>query len=412
MKKIALLLLFTMLLQLCACGSDAPVSSSTESGKPIIAAPITAVNLTANLTRQSAPQTAPDSSFSVNAANLALQLLQGAYESGETCVISPYSVMTALAMSANGADGQTLAQMQDVLGLSAQECNEYLLAAAQNAGAEVQSANSLWIHNTLSVKDSFLQMLADYYAADAFHAPFDDVTLQEINEWISANTQERCQNALQEMHPNAILYLINTLTFDGEWQSPYEDTHIREGVFYGAKGEEAAQMMSSEESIYLCDDATVGFMKPYKNGRYSYVALLPKGNIDAYLQDLDAETLLNLIHNAEHKTVFAQMPKLSVETKLELSEVLCGMGMEMAFSDSADFSKMTDTECKLSRVLHQTYLSVDGMGTQAGAVTIEEVVTKGVAIGESVTLDRPFVMGIYDNENSCFLFLGVINTVS
>ena len=153
-------------------------------------------------------------------------------------------------------------------------------------------------------------------------------------------------------------------------------------------------------------------MKPYKNGRYSYVALLPKGNIDAYLQDLDAETLLNLIQNAEHKTVFAQMPKLSVETKLELSEVLCGMGMEMAFSDSADFSNMTDTECKLSRVLHQTYLSVDGMGSQAGAVTIEEVVTKGVAIGESVTLDRPFVMGIYDNENSCFLFLGVINTVS
>lgn len=415
MKKIACLLLLAMLLQLCACGGDAPETAPTDapgSSKPIIAAPVTAVDLTAKLTPQAVQQTEPDKTFSFNAAKLAVQLLQGAYESGETCVISPYSVLTALAMSANGANGQTLAQMQDVLGLSSQECNEYLLACAQNAGSEVQSANSLWIHNELAVKDTFLQTLADYYAADAFHAPFDDITLREINEWISVSTQEHCQNALQEMHPNAILYLINALTFDAEWREPYGDTHIREGVFYGAKGEEAVEMMSSEEGLYLCDEDAVGFMKPYENGRYSYVAILPNGNIDEYLQSLDAETLLNLVENAQKTTVFAQMPKYTAETKLELSEVLSGMGMEMAFSDRADFSSMTDAECKLSRVLHQTYLSVDGMGTQAGAVTIEEVVTKSVAFGESVTLDRPFVMGIYDHENACFLFLGVINSVT
>ncbi len=409
MKKIACILLLAMLLQLCACKAE---PAAPETTKPIIAAPVTAINLTAKLTPQSAQQTQPDASFSVNAANLALTLLQSAYEDGETCVLSPYSVMTALAMSANGAGGQTLAQMQDVLGLSAQECNEYLLACAQNASAEVHSANSLWIHNELTVKDAFLQTLADYYAADVFHAPFDDVTLQEINDWISAHTQERCKDALQQMHPNAILYLINALTFDAAWQTPYDTVSIREGVFYGAQGEEQAEMMSSEEHFYLRDENAVGFMKPYENERYSYVALLPNGGINEYLQSLDAQTLLSLIENAENKTVFAQMPKHTVTTKLELSEVLCDMGMELAFSDKADFSNMTDAECMLSRVLHQTYLSVDGMGTQAGAVTIAEVVTKGAAIGESVTLDRPFLMGIYDHENACFLFLGVINSVS
>ena len=409
MKKIACLLLLAMLLQLYACKAEPQVPETT---RPILAAPITAVNLTARLTPQAAQQTAPDASFSANAANLAIQLLQGAYEDGKNCVLSPYSIMTALAMSANGADGQTLAQMQDVLGLSAQECNEYLLAATQNAGAELYSANSLWIQNEISVKDAFLQTLADYYAADVFHAPFDDVTLQEINDWISAHTKERCKDALQEMAPNSILYLINTLTFDATWQKPYDTASIREGVFYGAQGEEQVEMMHSEESVYLHDESVRGFLKPYENGRYSYVALLPNGNMNEYLQSLDAETLLRLIENAEQKTVFAQMPKHTVETKLELSEVLCEMGMEIAFSDRADFSKLTDTDCKLNRVLHQTYLSVDSMGTQAGAVTIEEFDTKGIAIGESVTLDRPFVMGIYDHENACFLFLGVINSVN
>lgn len=410
MKKIALLLLFAMLLQLCACTAvtnDDPM----PTGFTAKYTPLSAVNLTAHLTRHEPAHKRPDETFHVNAANLAVQLLQGVYEEGKTCVISPYSVLIALSMAANGANGLTLAQMQDVLGMSVQDCNEYLADMKQKE-FEVSTANSLWAHSNLSLEQGFLSILNDYYSADVFNTPFDESTLQDINAWFSNLTGGEIENALQEMHPNAILYLINALHFSALWMEPYQDTHIREGVFYGAQGEETVDMMSSEEHLYLHDETAVGFMKPYTDSPYSYVAILPNGNIEEYLQSLDAETLLNLVENAQETTVFAQMPKHTVETKLELSEVLCNMGMDLAFSDSADFSNMTDTECKLSRVLHQTSLTVDGMGTVAGAVTIEEVVTKGVAIGESVTLDRPFLMGIYDKRAGCFIFLGVINTVS
>ncbi len=406
MKKIACFLLFAMLLQLCACKSDHTEPTLLTAAD----LHVTAINLSDEITPRDMSHKRPDETFSVNAANLALQLLQGAYEDGKNCLISPLSIMTALAMSANGADGQTLAQMQDVLGLSVQECNEYLYDVLTKGNALI--ANSVWAEDSLSLKPAFVRTVTNTYLADVFSAPFDESTLQDINNWISHRTDGEIENALQEMHPNAILYLINALYFSGLWLTPYEANNIREGVFYGAQGEETAQMMHSEEGTYLCDENAVGFMKPYQNGSYSYVALLPNGNINEYLQNLDAETLLRLIENAEQKTVFAQMPKHTVETKLELSELLCEMGMDLAFSDQADFSKMTDAECKLSRVLHQTALVVDELGTKAGAVTIEEVVTKGIAIGESVTLDRPFLMGIYDHRANCFLFLGVINSVS
>lgn len=408
MKKIALLLLFAMLLQLCACRSD----HMEPTGYTASALHVAAVNLSDEIPQRDMPHKRPDETFSVNAANLALRLLQGAYEEGKNCLISPLSIMTVLAMSANGADGQTLAQMQDVLGLSVQECNEYLYDIQKEKKGYDVIVNSVWAEDSLALKPAFVRTVTNNYHADVFSAPFDESTLQDINNWISHRTDGEIENALQDMHPNVILYLINALYFHASWASPYEVNNIREGVFYGAQGEETAQMMHSEEERYLRDENAVGFMKPYRDTSYSYVAILPNGEIDEYLQNLDAETLLSLLENVQETTVFAQMPKHTVETKLELSELLCEMGMDLAFSDSADFSKMTDAECKLSRVLHQTSLTVDGMGTVAGAVTIEEVVTKGVAIGESVTLDRPFLMGIYDKRAGCFIFLGVINSVN
>ena len=408
---LCLSLLLAMCLQLFACGTQEPVTQPTETQALSQSG---TVNLMANVKPLAVQTQEAKPSYAVAAADFAVNFLQNAY-AGENCILSPYSVYMALAMCANGADAETLAQMQDALGMSAAELNVYLYSLAQNAGEELTNANSVWFkqENGFAPNSDFLQINADYYNADAFGADFDDQTLADINAWISENTNGQIEDALSQIDPLAKIYLINALFFDAQWRHAYDETMVREGVFHAQSGDQTVQMMHSEESRYLSDGNAVGFMKDYMGGQYSFVALMPDGDMANYLAGLTGENLLSTIENATSTTVFATMPKFELSCKMELKETLSAMGMPLAFGDGADFSRMSNLELKIGQVLHQTFIGVHETGTQAGASTIVEMVTKGVAMkSETVVLDRPFVMAIFDNVNQCFLFLGVVEAVN
>lgn len=409
---ICIVLLIALSVQLCACAQ--------ETEKPSVQALAVqgngTVDLMANVQPLSVSVQNVDDAYSVAAANFAVSLLQNSYE-GENCILSAYSVYTALAMTANGADGQTLAQMESVLGMSAAELNVYLYALAKNAGSELNSANSIWLRKAedLSVNADFLQINADYFGADAFAADFDAQTLADINEWINDHTNGMIENALDRIDPTTMLYLINALQFDASWLTAYHSGQIFDGIFYAENGEQTVQMMSSEEGKYLNDGNAVGFMKPYAGEQYSYVALMPNEGISMqeYLATLTGESLLATVRNATDITVFATMPKYEASCSTDLSETLCKMGMTDAFTDGADFSRMSNQDLMISRVLHRTKLNVDELGTQAGASTIVILDTKGFIMNsETVVLNRPFVMGIFDRVNQCFVFLGTVDSVN
>ncbi len=400
-KMICIALLLAMLVQLTACAEaeKPPVKTGT-------------VDLMENVTPVSVTVQEGSDSNSAAMADFAISLLQKSNQN-ENCILSPYSIYTVLAMTANGADSQTLRQMEEVLGMSAAELNVYLYSLSQNCGAELQSANSIWLRNSedFSAEEEFLQINADFYGADIFSADFDTDTLHELNAWIFEKTDGRIDSALERIDPNTMMYLINALTFESEWKTPYDEFSVREDVFHAENGDIIAQMMSSEESVYLDDGKAIGFMKPYKNEQYSFVALLPNGDIGEYISTLSADSLLNTVKNASENTVFATMPKLELTYSALLKDTLSAMGMPDAFTDSADFSRISNTELFISEVLHKTYLRVDELGTQAGASTVVVMDAKGFAIdAKTVVLDRPFVMGIYDNLSECFIFLGAVHS--
>lgn len=402
---VSIALLLVMCMQLFACAQQERTIVKTNG----------TVDLMANIQPLSV-DVQQGSGYAQAAANFAVSLLQNAYD-GDNCVLSPYSVYTALAMTANGADAETRAQMEDVLGMSAAELNVYLYALAQNAGQELNSANSVWFRQNgdLRVEEDFLQINADYYGADAFAADFDEQTLADINDWISEQMHGMIENALDNIDPVAMLYLINALTFDAEWDKIYHTDEIYDSVFHGADGDEDVQMMCSEEQFYLQDDLASGFIKDYAGGQYSYIAMLPNEGVSMqeYVTSLSGEKLLATVENATSVKTFVTMPKYDISYRTELSAALSAMGMPTAFTNAADFSSMSNLDLKIGRVLHDTRLTVDERGTQAGAVTIVEMDLKGAFFLDSrtVVLDRPFVMGIYDNANQSFVFLGVIDSV-
>jgi serine protease inhibitor len=340
--------------------------------------------------------------------------------SSENTLISPVSVLSALGMTSNGAREETLSQMEDVFGLQREKINELLDLYIRNLPDEdklkVSMANSIWFREGggIDVNKSFLQTNSNYYNAGIYRAPFDEATLKEINHWVSKETNEMIENILDEIPEDAMMYLINALSFDAEWETIYFDYQIRKDFFTAEDGTfQRVDMMVSGENQYIEDDGAKGFMKNYAGGKYAFVALLPPEDLplSEYISTLSGEKLHDLMKNVEQTKVHAMMPKFTTEYDVELSDMLINMGMEDAFDvEKADLRDLgiADDNLYIGRVIHKTKIEVDEKGTKAGAATVVEVLVGSAAPEDPkmVYLDRPFMYLIVDTQSYLPLFMG------
>lgn len=355
-------------------------------------------------------------------SDFGLRMLQSSWEEDKNILISPLSILSALSMTANGADADTLRQMEAVLGADAASLNGYLGGYPKLLNDQIHMANALWIKDTpsLTVEESFLQANADYYGAGAFRAPFDNSTLRDINNWVEEHTDGQILNMLDKIPEDAVIYLVNALAFEAEWEEIYESFQVRDARFTMESGEvRTVSMMYSTEHTYLETEKATGFLKYYDGRRYAFAALLPRDGVslEEMVRSLDAQTLHEALTKPQELTVHAAMPKFEAEYSNELSEILIGMGMADAFDSSvSDFSRMGSTNdgtnlC-IGRVLHKTRITVAEEGTKAGAATVVEMLAEGAAeIQEEyriVTLDRPFLYMIVDSELMQPIFIGVM----
>lgn len=385
-----------------------------------------AADLMDGVTKEKTEIREPDSRFSSAYMEFALGLAKNSVGSGESSLVSPLSVLMALAMTANGASGETAEQMYSVLGgLDKGELNAYLASyiASLDGGekARLTAANSIWFNNSgeLSVKPEFLQTNANVFGAAARSLAFDDSALKAINSWVKENTEGMIDKIIDSISSEDMMYLVNALAFDAEWQTVYDKEDVGSGTFRAADGtEQKVKMMYSTETNYLAVGGGTGFMKYYSGGRYAFAALLPAEGTTAesYLVSLTGEELLDALASPKFAHVDAAMPKFSSEYDVTLNDALTAMGMPDAFDrDKADFSALGESSggnLYIGGVLHKTYIAVDELGTKAGAVTAVAVCGSAL-ITESytVTLDRPFVYMIVDTQTNTPVFIGIQNKI-
>ncbi len=403
MKEImALIMSVIMTAQLTGCDTKASAADLTEG-------------ITPNITETKAVT----SESAAAAADFAVRLFKESLEDGKNTLISPYSVLSAIAMTANGAKGDTLSQMEQVFGLDMDELNAFMhdykaaLPSAENC--KLHSANSVWFKDTdgISINKDFLQTNADYYGAQLYKAAFDDSTLKDINNWVNDNTDGMIKNILNKIPDDAVMYLINALAFDAEWENIYRKDEVWDGTFTKEDGtEQNAVMMYSEEDTFLKDTNAVGFMKPYKGGKYAFAALLPDEGttVSEYVDTLTGDKLRAILEGTEKTSVDAALPKFKSEYSVKMNDTLISMGITDAFDrDKADLSTLGTAGGNLyiGRVLHKTYIEVDERGTKAGAATAVEIVAESaLEYPNTVHLDRPFVYMIVDTENNIPIFIG------
>ena len=381
--------------------------------------------------------------------DVSVNLFRESFNAEENTMISPLSLITALTMTARGAGGDTLTQLETALDCDLDYFTAYLgsfLTSLEGREAKFTSANSVWIRDDedrLSVEDQFIVDAQAYFDADIFKAAFDKGTVKDINRWCSEKTDGMIKELVQEIKPDEVIRLLNAICFDAKWQEPYESHDVREGEFLNAAGgSSTADFMHGRESVYLENDTVKGFIKPYKGG-FSFAALVPKAGVlmvdgtadnpyggetygtytgeltaDAlkdYVQSLTGEELRELLKSQQDTLVKTKIPVFTSEYSVDLIPALQALGVTDLFDEeAADLTSMatsTRGNIYISKVFQKTFIEVDADGTRAAAVT--EIVAADCAAMEipeykEVYLDRPFLYMILDDATGVPVFVGTV----
>ena len=386
---------------------------------------ITAEEVSAGYTRQATDSGKLTDEFKTSMANFSVQLLQKTLtKDSQNELISPLSATQCLSLITNGAHGNTLSQLEALFGMSIDELNRatyaYTSSLYSAKDCQVRLANSIWVREDLAVRESFLQTNADWYNAQTYLTPFNNTTLRDINHWCSNQTQGKIDKILDKIEEESVMYLINALYFDAKWNVKYEKEDVKDYTFNNYGGDKTTvDMLYSNEYTYLQDsEIAIGFAKPYKENKYSFVGILPNedANIYEYINDLTGERWIEMWKNKQSHLVKARFPEFSYEREMLLNNTLKALGVSDMFNPhQADFSKISETtELYCDFIKQKTYIDVSRNGTKAAAITMGGMKGNSALSPDEViyiTLDRPFVYAIVDNANGLPLFLGAVTNL-
>ncbi len=341
----------------------------------------------------------------------------------DNLMISPLSVSYALGMTYNGAAGTTLEAFRNVLhfeDLTNQEVNEsYKDLMGQlitlDDQVEFSIANSIWYRLGFIVLSEFVATNQEYFGAAVEEIDFSDPqTVEIINQWIEDKTNDKIQDMLDFIPADAVMYLINAIYFNAQWKYEFEKDKTHEDHFMLADGSGHLTdfMVVNGDFYYTSNQDFRAVELPYGDSTFSMVVMLPSGEktVSDLVASLDMEHWNTWFDNSVMKNVQVELPKFKYDFKSLLKDPLSNLGLGVAFSDAADFTRINPAgNLFISRVIHQTFIDVQEEGTEAAAATIVEVSLTSVEDGPVIfKADKPFLYLIKENSTGAVLFMGKV----
>lgn len=377
---------------------------------------------------------APDPARVATAVKSVHAMTAGLYSelagAGSNLAISPYSVLVALAMAANGARGQTLDEMLGVLaaesadsldrGLNAltQQVESLVGPVPNREGAEIalDSANALFGQQGVTWEKDFLDSLARWFGAGMRQVDYVQATEAArvlINQWTAEQTHDRIEEIIPEDVLDTLtrLVLVNTMYFKAPWQDPFEKGLTEDGPFSLEDGSTVTvPMMTGIKAAGLgSGDGWTSVRLPFAASTLAMTLVLPD---EGRMGDLEAIVkggrLSEVMPSTPTVEVDLTLPRWTFRSDSQLGDTLASLGMPTAFTERADFSGITTTEqIYISDVLHEVFIAVDEAGAEAAAATaVVFRATSAPIVEATVVFDRPFLFVIHDDEHGTPLFLG------
>jgi serine protease inhibitor len=340
----------------------------------------------------------------------------------ENIFISPFSVSTALAMTLNGAGGETRTEMISALKYSGWNKDSLNTAYRDllkllpdlDKKVKINNANSIWYRTGFSVLPDFLDINNSFFGAEVRDKDLSNPTsLTEINKWIEDKTEGKIKDVLKVLDPQTVMLLINAIYFKAQWKYEFDINETKVEKFNLENGNQVNVSMMHANKMHLPYYQSSKFSMidlPYSDSVYTMSILLPNINykVDDIIKDLNIVNWENMGEKMVNTEIDIAIPKFKLEYKTSLKSVLPDLGMKQAFMPgAADFSGINSiNDLFIDDIIHQSFVEVNEAGTEAAAVTV--VIINVTSMGNTFYANRPFVFIIRDNKTNGVLFLGKV----
>jgi serpin B len=408
MKKSAIALLSLFIIGYSSCTKDSPDQEPDLTPKSIV--------LNAN---------APEVITNGNEFGVEL-FTKVALEENKNLMLSPLSASTALTMLLNGCDGNTFNQLKNTLkypdDMSISEVNEvYKSLVTQllkvDPKVKLALANAIFYRESFSVKAPFLNTMSSDFEAQTEGLDFAlPSALTTINKWASDNTNGKIPKVLDEISPDAVMFLMNALYFKGDWSYQFDKALTSDKPFFttGGNSINVSTMYGEVGSKVTAGDNYKAVELPYGCTNFTMVIIVPDETLASFNTSFTAErwSAITSTFDAqqEYGEMIVSMPKFKFSYEKVLNDQLQSMGMIDAFNSSlANLSGISDASIFVSFVKQNTFVEVDEKGTEAAAVTTIGIeVTSEPPTPKQFIIDKPFIFAIRERTTNALLFIGQI----
>lgn len=406
MKRTILTMMLSLPLIITSCNEDDGISSASNERKDIV------------LSRTEQQMTDKNVTFAFSFFSKMNEL----ETEKPNWMVSPLSASIALSMTANGTEGNSRNQIQEVLGFEdfqMEEVNAYNNRLADELMSldnttKFNLANSVWLHHEFNVYDSFIETNEEMYDAQVTSLDLTTpLALEAINNWSAEQTNNLIPEILDELPANLRFCFLNSLYFKGIWKERFKESATTDEIFTCADGKKSRVKMMKQKEVFLyCSNETFMLTKfPFGNEAFSMTVLLPNEGhtLEESLREFTAEYWTESM-KMKGEELDVQFPRFELKYEVDLIDVMKGLGITEIFDEeNADFLKMTPNNVFVNLFKQAAYIKADEEGAEAAATTIV-----GGMDSDSVfkTIDfhmnRPFAFLIEEESTGVILFMGKI----
>lgn len=340
--------------------------------------------------------------------------------------ISPLSIATALAMTYNGAAGETQQAMARALKFGQMnqtdinQSSAALMAKLKSADPKIELliANSLWARQGVQFNPAFLDRNRQFFGAEIAALDFaNPQAVNTINGWVNQNTKGKIPKILDQIGGDQVMFLINAVYFKGQWQKKFDAARTQNLPFHLASGgtKQTPMMSQSGNYQYLRGDNFQAISLPYGQGGASIYLFLPDetSSLNGLLSGLNFQKWQQWMTSFRNSPGDVKIPRFKMDYSRDMNDPLKALGMSVAFDrGKADFSGIREQkDLFISQVKHKAVIEVNEEGTEASAATSVGMTTTSMRPVQqrfNFVADRPFLLAIRDQQTGAILFLGAV----
>ncbi len=276
----------------------------------------------------------------------------------------------------------------------------------------LKTTNAIWAQKGYPLKPQYVDVIKQGFDGKVENVDFkadSDSARKTINSWISQETDGKISDLLspKSVSSDARLVLTNTVNFKGLWQKPFPKSDDKFDWVNDAKTQQVPVMRLTDSFRYVENDRFQALELAYTDNPMVMVVVLPRKEQawSEFRKRLALSEIAALRETMQPTRVRVEMPKFSFPQQISMREHLEDK-MPAAFSDKADFSGITESDdLQLHDIVHQAFISVDEVGTEASAASAVVIGIKSRADAEFLA-NRPFVFLLVDRRSGVTWFAG------